>query len=315
MLSIIENNAKLLFDLSNKVNTNDETLFEHHIINENLYYDTMISIVMTTSNRSTQTYFTLDTINKSLCKDIQVIIVDDSTEDEIDVSVLKKYLFFINYIKIKKNNKIWYNPLVNYNIGFKFIKGYIVIIQNAEVCHIGDILSFINNNVKDDNYYVFDVKSSKNIETNNKIYCSELNINIYKNERLFSEWYQSKQKKTNYHFLSCMTRDTFNKVKNFSYDLALGHAYDDNDFLLKIISKNINIINIHNDIYKIGGIHLYHHFSGIKNDNELNKKIELNMTLFNIKKEYYNKYKYYIDITNDESYFKQEIDKIKNYIL
>jgi hypothetical protein len=55
-----------------------------------------------------------------------------------------------------------------------------------------------------------------------------------------------------------MTRKTFSKVHEFSYDYTMGAAYDDNDFLLKIISQNITICNIPHDIKLMGGIHLYH---------------------------------------------------------
>jgi hypothetical protein len=61
-----------------------------------------------------------------------------------------------------------------------------------------------------------------------------------------------------------MTRNTFELVKNFSYDYTFGLDFDDNDFLLKIKSKNINIINLFHDEYNLGGIHLHHTSSYLK---------------------------------------------------
>ena len=99
---------------------------------------------MTSSNRSKQVYYTLNTIQNSDYKNIQVIIVDDSDNDPILEINLRKYPFYIDLICIKKENRNWHNPCVNYNIGFEFIKGSKVIIQNSEVCHIGDVLIFID---------------------------------------------------------------------------------------------------------------------------------------------------------------------------
>ena len=168
---------------------------------------------MTSSNRSKQTYFTLSTLDPLDCK-LQVILVDDSTHDPIDLEKLKEFSFHIDFIQINRDVKNWFNPLVNYNIGFKFIKGSKVIIQNAEVCHIGSVLNFVKN-IIDDNYYVFDVNASSNFETNEKIYnhCGRLNelidqspynhltTEIY-NQPLFYRWYQSESNNRNLHFFN-----------------------------------------------------------------------------------------------------------------
>jgi len=58
------------------------------------------------------------------------------------------------------------NPVVNYNIGFKFIKGNTIVIQNAEVCYVGDPLSNIYNLLENDKYYVFDVNTIIDYESN-----------------------------------------------------------------------------------------------------------------------------------------------------
>jgi glycosyltransferase involved in cell wall biosynthesis len=98
-----------------------------------------ISIVMTACNRSKQTYFTLQTIQNSSHKAIQIILVDDSDAEPITKEELEKYPFYIDFISIKMQNKKWVNPVVNYNIGFEYIRGSKVVIQNAEVCHVGDV--------------------------------------------------------------------------------------------------------------------------------------------------------------------------------
>ena len=307
-LQYIKKNKDNIFDIKKKVENLDNSLFTHYNINNHKITDKTISIVMTSSNRSKQTYMTLDTIKKSKYPDIHIIIVDDSDVDPIKQEELYKYPFHIDFISINRSNKKWHNPVVNYNIGFKFIKGVKVIIQNAEVCHIGDVLAYMSNNtILDNNYYVFDVKASKSFDANDIIYKSNTNTtDIYKNDDLYSMWYQGRSRICNYHFLTGMTRNTFDLIKNFSYDYAFGSAYDDDDFLLKIKSKNINIVNLFQDDYNIGGIHLYHESSTKTWD----KDIDNNNILFNKKLDYYNQNKIYLDVSDNYDNFEVEYNKL-----
>uniref|UniRef100_A0A6C0HC30 Glycosyltransferase 2-like domain-containing protein n=1 Tax=viral metagenome TaxID=1070528 RepID=A0A6C0HC30_9ZZZZ len=303
-------NKDHIFRIKERVENLDPSLFEHYCIQNREIDDETISIVMTSSNRSKQTLFTLKTIADSVVRNIQVIIVDDSDSDPLDVETIKNnaYLFNLDIVKIKRENKDWHNPLVNYNIGFKFIKGSKVIIQNAEVCHIGDVLQFVNQGISDDNYYVFDVNASLNYETNETIYNSNTkNTDIYKLD-LFWLWYQSVSNNRKYHFLTSMTTNTFNKIKEFNYDYTMGASYDDNDFVLKIISKNVNIINVFNNEHNIGGIHLYHGMSPEMWD----KGVEDNVELFNKKKRIYDSIGIYVDATENIEEFDRKYENLRN---
>lgn len=308
MDALLKNKERIL-DIKHKVNRLDDSLFEHDVINNNEINNDTISIVMAASNRSAQTYFTLSTISNSTYKNIQIIIIDDSDIDPInrDVLIDKNYPFYIDIIKIKRDDKEWHNPLVNYNIGFQFIKGGRIVIQNAEVCHVGDVLQFINmKGLEDNSYYVFDVKSSLNYDTNEIIYKTNNNdIDIY-HEKLFGSWYQSEQNNRKYHFLTALTVDTFSKIQNFSYDYTMGSSYDDDDFVLKIISKQINIRNIFHNEYNVGGIHLFH---GISTET-WDKNIEMNDVLFNTKLKIYNTTNEYIEVTEMDELFDDNYNKL-----
>ena len=253
------NNSRLILKIKN---TSD--YYTHNFINNNEINNDTISVVMTSHNRSKQLYYTLKTIANSVFKNIQVIIVDDSDIDKISIDKLKEYPFYIDFIEIIRDNKIWNNPCVNYNLGFKYIKGSKIIIQNSEVCHVGDLLNYISLNVNDNSYYVFDVKVSNNFNTNEYIYNKPvLNTNIFLediyNNSICSGWYQHYiHRNKNYHFLTSITSETFKKIREFSYDYSFGNDYDDDDFVLKIKSSNIKIHNVRNDIFNVGGIHLFH---------------------------------------------------------
>jgi len=295
MQTLIKNKEKIL-EIKRKVEEKDTSLYNHFEIANIPITGETISIIMTASNRSKQTYFTLKTIQNSMHKAVQVIIVDDSNTDPITKEELEKYPFYIDFITIKKENKNWVNPVVNYNIGFQYIKGTKIIIQNAEVCQIGDVLSYMNSQMIPEHYYICDVRASKSIGTNDIIYqYNTNNIDIYNSNELFNIWYQGRERIVNYHFLSAMTIDTFNKIKNFSYDYTMGISFDDDDFLLKIIANKIKIINLFYDEFNLGGIHLWHS-SNIK---KIRKKIETNQNIFNKKKQNYEETGEYIEMINN----------------
>jgi hypothetical protein len=300
-MNALFNNKDVIFEIKNKVEQQDTSLYSHYCI-DNVIDENAISIVMTASNRSKQTYFTLKTISNSIFKNVQIILVDDSDCDPITIDELKKFNLYIDFIIIKRENKKWHNPLVNYNIGFQFIKGNKIIIQNAEVCHVGDVVRFVNESVFD-NYYVFDVFACNDFDKNEIIYNSGINHSIFDDSSLTS--YQSKNNSNNYHFLTALSKQTFDKIKGFSYDFTMGSAYDDNDFLLKIKSTNTPIVNIWHEEYTIGGIHLYH-----KSSVEWNKIVESNGTFFMLKQYLYNCTGNYLDITENPNEFYERFHKL-----
>jgi glycosyltransferase involved in cell wall biosynthesis len=292
-----------------EVETNESSIYTHHCISKNTIDDTTITIVMTSSNRSKQTYYTLDTIQRSAYKNVQVVLVDDSTDDPLRIDKLDTYPFSIDFLVIHRDKKFWHNPCVNYNIGFKFIKGGNIIIQNAEVCHVGDVLRYIQPLFCDDHYFVFDVATCVNYGANDAIYGSDTTTTaIYKQTQLFDIWYQSESANRKLHFLTALSRSTFQKVGGFSYDYAFGCSYDDDDLLLRIISNQDNrIVCCHHTTSQCGGIHLFHvrnsTTTGWDNGRELNK------TLYDAKKKYVDKYKKYLEVsetaeTFDEAYLK-----------
>lgn len=258
-----------------------------------------ISIIMTTHNRSRQLYFTLDTITKSRDhSNVQLILVDDSSEDKVMLDKLAPYPFAVTFIQINRDKKCWYNPCINYNIGFQHIKGTKIIIQNGEVCHIGDVLATLDQ-IQDNHYYAYDVKALKDFQANEQIYDSlkqsptnMLDINIYNKPGIYTQWYQHIQhRNAYYHFLIACTKTTFDKVSTFSLDYSFGNSYDDDDFVLKVKHAGIRLCNMQHDQVKCGGLHLYHGYS----NNGIQP--ELNGNLFHKKQHYVARTNRYIEIS------------------
>ena len=116
-----------------------------------------VSIVMTAYNRKDQLRFTLETISNSIYLNLEIIVVDDAsdeherfdTEDRrTDYENKLYYELDVKVIRINKEDKTWINPCMSYNIGIKEATGDIIIIQNSEVCHIGDCILYVVNNLE-----------------------------------------------------------------------------------------------------------------------------------------------------------------------
>jgi hypothetical protein len=253
-----------------------------------------LSVVYTTHNRVKQTLFSLKCWNNLALqnnKNIQVIVVEDSTKEYLN----KEDLFHfkqIEIILIKIIKKIWINPLVGYNIGFKYVKGKNIVITNAEVIVFGNIIDVIECSLTENSYLVFNVLNfgaSHNDENKNEIvYKKVKNFSIEEIKDLQSNnqhsWLQHhKINNRCFHFLTAIKRNMLEKIGYFDMDFSMGHSYDD-DILIRHIKQKCEIKNIKNDII---GLHLWHEtsFSGSGNT----EHVFINKFLISVKKVYFNK--------------------------
>lgn len=312
MQSLLKNKEEV-YRLKEAVANCDSQYFEHIIIENATITEQTISIVMTASNRSAQTYYTLDTFKRSNYNHLQVVIVDDSDVDPIEESTLRSYPFYIDFIKVKRQAKTWHNPCVNYNAGFQHVKGSKVIIQNAEVCHVGNVIQFVADNVNELAYHVFDVVASNGFSSNKRLLeFGTDSLKILEHAYLFQGiWYQGVHRNAKYHFLTAMPRAIFDIINGFSYDYSYGCSYDDNDFLLRIECKNIPIKTLFHNEIGVMGIHQYHVFA----PNSWDQGKEQCDTLLQSKMRHKCLTKQYIDITENENTFETKYNLLKSYIM
>ena len=154
-------------------------------------YSQKISIVMASYNRKLQTIQTLDQFEKLYAGkyNIEVIIVDDSSDsmNQINKTELDEYTYKIIIIQLKEKN--WINPVIPYNIGFSHVSpgtNY-VIIQNPEIFHCDDIIKHMLDNLADNQYFTYPVFLSPSMSHN------QLVTNITENQ-----YYDEFVKKINY---------------------------------------------------------------------------------------------------------------------
>jgi hypothetical protein len=249
-----------------------------------------ISIVMTTHDRPQQTLYTLKSfINSIYAKQIVVILVDDSMSGYLKESELTEFPFQITYITIENSKKTWINPCINYNLGFNEVKTSKVIIQNAEVCHIGDIIQCVIDQVNDDNYMVFDVCALPSLQNNQNLYDLNFDYEMTYNMCMTGQykWLQHTQRiNRNFHFLSAITHNNLLKLGGFDPKFALGACYDDDELIFRITHQlKLNVKNIINENTHMLGIHQWHQQGHLSYNPHY---ISINSKLFKQMKEKFN---------------------------
>lgn len=216
----------------------------------------MISIVMAYYNRLEQLRYTLKSIDSSKEKNIEIVIVDDFSDavNSLDTINSEYPQLNIQVIKMSKivGQKNYCNPCVPYNVGFRASRGNIIVIQNPECCHQGDVLAHVAATLTDQNYLTYhcwactkeDVKS---LHQGNSIPVGR--------EVGKARWYNHKTINPGaLHFTSAITRKNLIELNGFDEEFSMGFNYDDNEFLQRIKNKELNIEFVENPFV----IHQYH---------------------------------------------------------
>ena len=210
----------------------------------------MISIVMAYYNRKGLLDKTLESIDKSRVKDYELIIVDDASDEPLVCECARVF-------RVEPEDKWYHNPCIPYNFGFKQAVGDVVIIQNPECYHVGDVLAYVEENIRPRLYISFGCYSISKEETN--AFARGMFPTIA--DRTFSAqsrngWYNhSIHRPKAYHFCTAITKTDLDKIGGFDERYANGVAFDD-DALVRSIRQEQIEIQIINDPYVI---HQYHH--------------------------------------------------------
>jgi len=215
----------------------------------------MISIAMAYYNRRKHLINTLNSITKSEYKKIEVIIVDDGSDDEHRIEDLQEQFDFLTVIRIDKKDKKHINPCVPFNIALGKTKGDIVILQNPECFHYDDVLTHVAENIKPNNYLAFGVVNKDlsdvmaGIDWNNNFQFEKVSklpaIQVNSNEG--NHWYcHSQYRKDALNFCTAIMRDDLIELNGFDERYANGVERDDVEFLFRIRRKGMNIIHVDN---------------------------------------------------------------------
>lgn len=243
-------------------------------IENNLYKslkNPKISIIMTHFERAIQLKYTLYTIQQSILKDnIEVIIVDDGSSLKC-IEEINKFIFSfgipINLILLKseyKKEKNYFNPCIGYNIGFNVARGEKCIIQNSECCHYLDLSKYVDENLKENDYYTFScfslsLKNTLNVFRNPQINLFDFVSNVHTEKDFRNQWFNHHLfRRSNYHFTSAIYRKDLIKIGGFHEGFFNKIAFDDDEFLDRINYHKLNIKLIEFNKKLPFSVHLYH---------------------------------------------------------
>ena len=192
----------------------------------------MIAIVATYYNRLPQLTNTVASLSKY--NDFRFIVVDDGSPEPISIQAP-----FMEVIRL--TNKTWYGSCIPYNVGFRKALEYnpdIVIIQNAETYHAGDILGYVRENLTDENYIAFPCYSLSEDDT-----IPPAVIHNYENRcDGDSAWYNHPvYRPTGYHFCAAITANNLRRINGFDERFKDGCDWDDNYLLHQVRTLGLRI--------------------------------------------------------------------------
>lgn len=178
--------------------------------------------------------------------EVEVIIVDDGSDVEhiLTEDMFKDFDFNLKLITISKSEKTWVNSCTAYNYGIRASTGHILILQNPECLHVGDVIKYTIGHLEKSLYFSYHCwnttpKSAKQI----------IDLDEYSYENIIKiiedgdgGWYNHSQYRPNaYHFLSAVHTHHVKEMRGFDERYAPGVAFEDDEFLHRIKLKGLHI--------------------------------------------------------------------------
>jgi len=209
-----------------------------------------VSIVTAYYNRKTLLDKTLESIDRSEVKDYELIIIDDASDEPLVCDRAR-------VIRVEPKDRWYHNPCIPYNMGFKQAKGDMIIIQNPECYHVGDVLTYVKEHLIPNFYITFACYAINQQETQ-ELYQGKMPVlNPWKFRHPENNgWYNHMTyQPIALHFCSAILKTDLDKIGGFDERYAHGVAFDDNAFIRTIKRRHMDV-RIVNPPYVI---HQYHH--------------------------------------------------------
>jgi len=219
----------------------------------------MISIVTAYYNRKKEFWRTLKTIEKSAVKDFEFVVVDDGSDWRQRIEDFAKEFSFIRLKRIEPKDKTHINPCIPFNMAFGMARGDLIIIQNPECMHMGDVLKYVLENSAYNKYLVFSCYSLSQ-RANDNLSQVDFNQPMHDLEQAvikaiggfttnncdtstrYDSWFaHPKYRRAYFNFMTSLTRKDLYELGGFDERFATGHAFDDTEFVSRIEKKGMKI--------------------------------------------------------------------------
>jgi glycosyltransferase involved in cell wall biosynthesis len=219
-------------------------------------------------NRREQLIRTLNTIRQY--GEPEIIVVDDASTERIDD-------LGVSVIHIEPKDKWWLNPCIAYNMGFAQASGDIVIIQNPECLHTGDILKYCERLTEGTMFsfaaYSMDRSIAEYPQLPGETYRRMALNEPQRCQISHHGWYNhSVYRPVGYHFCNAIFRADLQKIGGFDERFGPGVARDDDEILLRIKRAGINV-QIIDDPFVIHQKHERTDYRKLVNDRQRNENL------------------------------------------
>lgn len=212
-----------------------------------------VSIVIQYYNRRYQLLNTIKSISESNSyQDIEIIIVDDASDDIHKIDDLPSYYPDLNFsiFSFTKQEKWWGCPVIPINKGIAMASGDVIILLCGECMFVGDIITDVLRRIKTNDYLVYATLSLTPEATQQLNFMSYDDIinNQFESINLPGHtggWYQhSLHRNTCFNFCTAITKEDLDDLGGFDERFAYGISHGDDNFLDRVKLKGMNIISI-----------------------------------------------------------------------
>ena len=196
-----------------------------------------ISIVIAYYNRKAQLLKSLESI--WYYGNPEIIIVDDASEERIED------IKGIDLIRIEPGDKWYSNPCIPFNIGLSKTTGDIIIIQNPECIHVGNILSYCEKLISDTvfSFAAYSLDFPVDYDDYDPHVLKEFIMSQpQKCQKAHHGWYNhSIYRPEGLHFCNAFMRADMKRLGGFDERYSNGICFDDNDLVVRINRAGMDI--------------------------------------------------------------------------
>jgi hypothetical protein len=250
---------------------------------------TKLSIIMTYFNRKELCLATLKTMALTAYpfSDFDIQIIDDASDPEHRLEdLVGRYPMNMRIIRVEPEEKTWVEPLAMMNKTIRECESKTILFQFTECLHVGDVISYTMENIKEKTYlsfaviYANDEWSAKARSVTNPTreeIISVLPQPLFENRDIIgTEWEgmhwhnHSIHQRWAYPYCCAFMRDDYVAMEGFDEEFANGFAGCDDDFLDRFVGNGNRIIFVDDPFV----MHQYHpnFFVGLPNSGELRER-------------------------------------------
>jgi len=210
-----------------------------------------IVLVISHYNRIFQLRRTLESILLTKHDNLYVVVLDYNSDNKQELFNVILDFPYIELLRIPKDPDNWYSCIVPYNMALwwaiKKYKPEIVMMQDAECYHVGDVILHANYNT-DNNYIAYGTFSSDKETTFDPNFKDNIeNIAINNTKGAWGNgvlaWYNHPEhRRVGYGFCGAMSTENMVRINGFDERYKDGVAFGDDDFVKRIGIAKINTI-------------------------------------------------------------------------